>query len=134
MSVMALQTTISAGTGGISDLGYIAHGREGGRGVGLYKTTLVDRQLPPDEVDRGHHGRIVRVRPFGPNHFAFGLTRPRSLPLGLIHRWRVCRDPDNAPPNLSSRRSRPCVRDGCVTKTPSDTMSGGVMTVPVSSG
>jgi hypothetical protein len=26
--------------------------------------TGMHRQLPPDEIDRGHHGRIVRVNPF----------------------------------------------------------------------
>jgi hypothetical protein len=64
MSVMALQTTISTGTGRISDLGTVAYGREGSRGVGLYKTTLAHRQRPLDKFDRGHHGRIFRVKPW----------------------------------------------------------------------
>jgi hypothetical protein len=46
MSVMAVQTTISTGTGRISDLGSVAHGREGSRGVGFYNTTLAHRQRP----------------------------------------------------------------------------------------
>jgi hypothetical protein len=46
MSVMALQTTIFS------------------RRFGLYKTTLARRQRPLGKADRGHHGWIVRVKPW----------------------------------------------------------------------
>src|SRR5258708_4533744 len=63
----------------------------------------------PSAVTCCHDGRTVRVKPLGSYRFGFGLTRPRSVPLGLIHGWRVYRDPDNPPLGIypASARGRP---------------------------
>src|SRR6516225_5029103 len=96
MSVMALQTTISTGIGRISDLGSVAYGREGSR--------VPASTRPLWLIDNAHWTKSIAVTTAGSSGSSpglellrFGLTRPRSLPLRLIHGWRIHRDPDNPP-------------------------------------
>jgi hypothetical protein len=52
------------------------HSRATGFGAGDLITDI-QRWLPPGAVDRGHHGRVVMVKPFGSDYFA----------LDFIHGW-----------------------------------------------